>query len=99
MDSLEGKVIIITGASDGIGARLASVLQKRGARLTLAARSGAKLHSVAGPADLVVAGDLTGESARNAVIAQTVERWGAIDVLINNAGRGSYYAGHRYSAQ
>jgi short-subunit dehydrogenase len=92
MDSLEGKVIIITGASDGIGARLASALRKRGARLTLAARSDAKLRSVAGPADLVVPGDLTEESARNAVIARTVERWGKIDVLINNAGRGSYYS-------
>jgi short-subunit dehydrogenase len=91
MDSLEGKVIILTGASDGIGARLASILQKRGAHLTLAARNESKLLSVAAPASLVVPGDLTQDSVRNAVISRTVERWGRIDVLINNAGMGSFY--------
>jgi short-subunit dehydrogenase len=91
MDSLAGKVIIITGASDGIGARLTSALQKRGARLTLAARNEAKLEAVASAGDLIVPGDLTEDPVRRAVIAKTLERFGKIDVLINNAGRGSYY--------
>jgi short-subunit dehydrogenase len=92
MDSLEGKVVIITGASEGIGACLTSALRKRGARLTLVARNGLKLQSMAGPDDLVVAGDLTDDSVRTVVIANTIERRGRIDVLINNAGRGTYYS-------
>ncbi len=91
MDSLAGKVFIITGASEGIGARLATLLARRGARLALAARNEARLREVGGPEALVVAGDLTDPAMRASLIAQTLERWGQIDVLINNAGRGSYY--------
>jgi len=91
MDSLSGKVVIVTGASEGIGAHLAAALQKRGAHLSLIARNAAKLATVAAPDDLVVPGDLTDGSVRSALIAQTAARWGRIDVLINNAGRGSYY--------
>jgi short-subunit dehydrogenase len=92
MDSLAGKVVIITGASAGIGARLATLLARRGARLALAARNQARLRAVGGPAALVVPGDLTNPSVREKLIAETLERWGQIDVLINNAGRGSYYS-------
>jgi short-subunit dehydrogenase len=46
---------------------------------------------VAAPDDLIVPGDLTDDSVRSALIAQTVAHWGGIDVLINNAGRGSYF--------
>jgi len=92
MDSLEGKVVIITGASQGIGAQLAMALRARRARLVLAARSEAGLRATADPEDLIVAGDLTVEATRSAIIQQAVERFGRIDVLINNAGRGSYYA-------
>jgi short-subunit dehydrogenase len=91
MHSLNGKVIIITGASQGIGAHLAAILQKRGARLSLIARNRDKLAAVAAPGDLVTPGDITDESVRLALIAKTAARWGQIDVLINNAGRGSYY--------
>jgi short-subunit dehydrogenase len=92
MDSLNGKVVIITGASEGIGAHLAAVLQKQGAHLALAARNEAKLAAVAAPGDLVAPGDITQDSVRSALIENTVARWGKIDVLINNAGRGSYYS-------
>jgi len=92
MDAFEGKVVVITGASEGIGARLAAVLGARGAKLVTTARNEAKLRATAGPDALVVAGDLTEESIRRAVIAGAVDRFGRIDVLINNAGRGSYYA-------
>jgi short-subunit dehydrogenase len=91
MDSLAGKVVIITGASEGIGARLATILARRGARLALAARNEARLRDAGGPEALVVSGDLTDASVRASLIHKTVERWGQIDVLINNAGRGSYY--------
>ncbi len=91
MQSLADKVVIVTGASDGIGARLASVLHRRGARLVLTARGEAKLREQAHPEDLIVAGDLTSESTRTGLIERTLARFGRIDVLINNAGRGSYY--------
>ena len=94
---LDGKVVIITGASEGIGASLAVALRKRGALLTLASRSETKLRGVADSGALsdsvIVPGDLTQEAARTAVVEKTMERRGRIDVLINNAGRGSYYAG------
>jgi short-subunit dehydrogenase len=92
MDSLKGKAVIVTGASEGIGACLAAALQKRGAHLCLTARNEARLSAVASPGDAIVPGDITADSVRSAVIAKTVERWGQIDILINNAGRGSYYA-------
>jgi short-subunit dehydrogenase len=92
MYSLAGKVVIVTGASDGIGLSLAAALRKRGALLTLVARNEAKLRSGAGPDDLVVPCDLTQDSARAAIVERTVERRGRVDVLINNAGRGSYYS-------
>ena len=92
MDSLQGKVVILTGASEGIGARLATALRKRGALLTLVARNEAKLQSVAGPDDLVIPFDLTQDNGRAAIVETTAERRGRVDVLINNAGRGSYYS-------
>jgi len=92
MKSLAGKVVIITGASEGIGAQLAAALHGRGAKLCLTARSEAGLAAAAGSGDLVFPGDITVDAVRRAVIAKTAERFGAIDVLINNAGRGSYCA-------
>jgi short-subunit dehydrogenase len=99
MDSLNGKVVVITGASEGIGAQLAALLRQRGAKLALAARSESRLLDVQGRIEpkpgaetLISAGDLAEDSARTALIRRTMERWGRIDVLINNAGRGSYFS-------
>src|ERR1700691_3833306 len=72
MDSLNGKVVIVTGASEGNGAHLAAVLQKRGAHLSLIARNENRLAAIAAPDDLVVPGDITRDSVRSALIAQTV---------------------------
>jgi short-subunit dehydrogenase len=91
MDSLQGKVVIVTGASEGIGARLVTALRKRGALLTLVARNEANLRAVAGPDDVLVPCDLTRDENRSLIIEKTAERRGRVDVLINNAGRGSYY--------
>ena len=90
----DGKIVIITGASEGIGAHLAAALIQRGARVALAARNESSLQIAAGSdatKTLILAGDLTDEATRVSLIAKTIERWGRLDIVINNAGRGSYY--------
>lgn len=88
---LNGKVVIVSGASEGIGAHLVAGLRARNAKLVLTARTESKLRASAGPEDLVVPGDLTLASTRAEIVEKAVNRFGRIDVLINNAGRGSYY--------
>jgi short-subunit dehydrogenase len=92
MYSLDRKVVIVTGASEGIGAEIANLLRARGCQLVLAARDEAKLRVVGGEEACIVAGDLTREDARARVIDAAFQRFGRIDVLINNAGRGLYGA-------
>ena len=87
---IDGKVVLITGASEGIGAACAAAFRKRGARLSLIARSLEKLQAAGGPDALVTAGDLTLPEIREAAVAATLDRFGAIDILINNAGMGLY---------
>jgi len=91
LSAFESRVYIVTGASDGIGERLATLLRSRGARLVLSGRNAVRLHARAGPKDLVFPGDLTVEATRVALVERTIERFGQLDGLINNAGRGSYY--------
>jgi NADP-dependent 3-hydroxy acid dehydrogenase YdfG len=88
--SLKDKVIVITGASGGIGAAVAEVVAKRGAAVVLVARREAELEKVrqrCGEGALVVACDVTKradvERARDAAMA----RFGHVDVWVNNAGR------------
>jgi len=92
MESLQNKVVIVTGASEGVGACLTTLLRKRGAHLALVARREDKLRGVAGPDDLILPCDLVQDAGRSAIVDKTVERWGRVDALINNAGRGSYYS-------
>lgn len=87
---IDGKVVLITGASEGIGAACAAVFQARGARLSLVARSREKLAAVGGPQAVITAGDVTLPETREAAVTATIERFGAIDILINNAAMGSY---------
>ncbi len=87
---MQGKVVLITGASEGIGAACAAAFRARGARVSLNARSAEKLAGVAGPEGLATAGDITDPEVRRAVVQRTVERFGRVDVLVNNAGRGHY---------
>ena len=85
-----GKVVMITGASQGIGAACVQELRKRGARLALVARSADKLRQLAGEGDLALPGDVTIAEDRHRVVQATLDRYGRIDVLINNAGVGLY---------
>ncbi|MDH6212865.1 SDR family NAD(P)-dependent oxidoreductase [Streptomyces pseudovenezuelae] len=88
-DTLEGKVVLVTGASSGIGQATAVALSKAGARVAVAARRADRLRSLAQDAPgemLVLQLDVADpESVRDAVAA-TVERFGALDILVNNAG-------------
>jgi short-subunit dehydrogenase len=88
MDITE-KTVLITGASEGIGAACAAEFARHGAKLSLTARSEEGLRK-AGPGALITPGDLTNPATRAAVIERTLERYGAIDILINNAGIGTY---------
>jgi NAD(P)-dependent dehydrogenase (short-subunit alcohol dehydrogenase family) len=86
---LTGKVAIVTGASKGIGRSIAQTLASEGMRVTVVARSRDALAALAAPLGdrcLVQAVDLTDASAPTAVIAATMERFGQLDVLVNNAG-------------
>jgi len=87
---IKDKVVLITGASEGIGAACAQEFRQRGARLSLTARSEDKLKAIAGADAAVTAGDLTDAEVRRRVVARTLERFGSIDILINNAGIGMY---------
>jgi short-subunit dehydrogenase len=87
---IDSKVVLITGASQGIGAACAREFRSRGARLSLTARSEDKLKEVADANAVVTAGDLTDAVVRGRVVERTIERFGRIDILINNAGVGLY---------
>lgn len=87
---LAGKVVIITGASSGIGAATARALAQEGCKLTLAARSTDRLEALAdelGRANTLVAPtDITSGAQVTAMVEQTVVRFGRVDVLFANAG-------------
>ncbi len=95
---LAGQVGIVTGASRGIGRAIAETLAAEGMRLALVARSQDQLTDVAAALptpSLVLAADLRDPAAPAAVVAATVERFGRLDVLVNNAGatqRGDFLA-------
>jgi NAD(P)-dependent dehydrogenase (short-subunit alcohol dehydrogenase family) len=85
---LDGKVSIVTGASSGLGARFARVLDGAGARVVVAARRAERLEALAGELRdaLPVACDVTDPAARAALVDAAVEHFGRVDVLVNNAG-------------
>lgn len=88
MYSLKDKVVVITGASSGIGKALGEAALKRGARLAVCGRNEKSLNDAFGNyADvLCVKADVSKEVDCEAFMAAVLNRWGRIDVLINNAG-------------
>lgn len=91
---MEPLVMIITGASSGIGAETARRMARDGLRLTLAARRIDRLQGVAkeveqlGGEALVVQTDVTRNEDLQHMIDATLEKWGRVDILLNNAGVG-----------
>ncbi len=90
----DGQVVLITGASSGIGAACAEAFAREGARVALCARRADKLDEVrarveaAGGEALALACDVCERASIEAAVAQTVERWGRLDVVLANAGFG-----------
>ena len=85
------RTIVVTGASSGIGAAFARLAGASGARLVLVARRRAELERVAheaGPQALAVTADVSRRADVQRVLAAAIERFSAVDVWINNAGRG-----------
>jgi NAD(P)-dependent dehydrogenase (short-subunit alcohol dehydrogenase family) len=94
MRSLHGKVVLITGASSGIGAALAREFAGRGAAVALLARRQERLGAIRdeltalGRDALAVACDVTEDRQLDAAVAATLDRYGRLDVAVANAGFG-----------
>ncbi|HET8828312.1 MAG TPA: SDR family NAD(P)-dependent oxidoreductase, partial [Pelobium sp.] len=91
--SLEGKVVVITGASSGIGESCAYEFAKRGAHVVLAARQYVKLcqitqqiHEKYKVKTLAIQTDVSIEEDCKHLMLQTISTFGQIDILVNNAG-------------
>lgn len=98
MFSFPDKVIVITGASSGIGAELARACARRQARVVVSARSRDRLDRLAaeirdaGGDALAVACDVTKADDRRRLAEETLAKWGRVDALVNNAGFGLWGA-------
>ena len=87
MSVVQGKVIIITGASKGIGLAAAEYFAEKGASVVLAARTAAKISEIAAKiGGLAVPTDVASPKDMENLFAKTKEKYGRVDVLISNAG-------------
>jgi short-subunit dehydrogenase len=87
---VSGKAAIVTGASSGIGLSTARLLTERGANVALVARSADRLKALSGelPGSFVAPADMTVEDDVKRMMADVLDRYGRIDVLVNVAGQG-----------
>lgn len=91
--TLNGKTAIVTGASSGIGRATARLLVEKGCNVVLAARRKDRLEELAaeiGERALTVPTDITDPDACETLVARTLDHFGAVDVMVNNAGIGLY---------
>jgi NAD(P)-dependent dehydrogenase (short-subunit alcohol dehydrogenase family) len=98
---IDGRVAVVTGASSGLGVYFARALAEAGADVVLAARrvdklaDAAELVAATGRAALPVATDVADPAAATAMVDAAMERFGRVDVLINNAGIGTAHPATR----
>ncbi len=91
MSKLKDKIVVITGASGGIGAATAEEAAQRGAKIVLVARRADALKAVAakcGADSLVVVADATQRAQVKRVVSESLARFGRMDVWMNNVGQG-----------
>ena len=89
MGSLDGKVAIVTGSSSGIGAAAARLLAAEGAGVVVNSVSSVEAGEAVAkelPDAIYVRADVSDEAQAKALVAAATERWGRLDVLVNNAG-------------
>ena len=92
MGRLDGKVAIVTGSNSGVGAATAKLFAKEGAKVVISARRLPQLEEVAeqikaeGGEVLIVQTDVSKVEDVENLVAKTVETFGKVDVLVNNAG-------------
>lgn len=90
--SFSDKVVLITGASSGIGASIAIEFAKEGANVVIVGRNQSKLEKVRnecsqhGPTPLIVRSDISKDKEPEVIVSKTIDTYGKIDILINNAG-------------
>ena len=94
-EHFKGKVVLITGASSGIGEEMALQLSRAGARLALATRRTDRLEQLhgqilaaGGTEPLIIGCDVTRDEDPSRAVAETIARWGRLDIVIANAGFG-----------
>ncbi len=92
---MKDRIVLVTGAGRGIGRAIAIAFAKEGARVAVTARTRHQLESVvdeidtSGGQSLLIADDLTDRAAPQRIVGSVVDKWGPIEVLVNNAGIGS----------
>lgn len=101
MSSLENKVAIVTGSATGVGAEVAEQLAAKGCRIVInytkseqEARDTAAACEAAGVETLLCQADVSEDADCRRMADQTLEKWGQIDVLVNNAGTSKFMAHH-----
>ncbi|MCJ7509625.1 MAG: SDR family oxidoreductase [Dehalococcoidia bacterium] len=87
---IRDKVVVITGASSGIGLATARLLARHGAKVALAARSRDRLNQLAAelPSSFSIPTDMTSQEDIRNMVGEVLKHFGRVDILINNAGRG-----------
>ncbi|XP_050353024.1 uncharacterized oxidoreductase SSP0419-like [Nymphalis io] len=86
--SFKNKVVIVTGASSGIGAAAAVAFSAAGARVVMVGRDNTKLKAVAAKCTnpLVIIADVSEDDDARRIVDETIKKFGQLDVLVNNAG-------------